>query len=743
MKKILAAILAAALFSGGAAPLAVGAFEGSSSDMGAPFSALASVVGENASHYRLENALAVDYGTVYRFRQVEGGADVFGGLVTLSMDREGNLLSSGGRYLPVGNPVYSLSEEEAEEVAEQYGEVLSARKIVYREEGSLSAYEFSTAESERLIVSAEDGEVLLNSPRVSFASVPVTARDALGNLVTFDAECDANGRYTLADRTRNIYTYRSQLTRPYASEGKPDFDEMAVSVFTSAVKAYDFYADGTYTGARRLGLDGNSDEIAGNASSRGEIPVYLIVHYGDRFENAMFSYDGGRRAGIIYVGDGDPYGTLYRQGAAVDVIAHEYQHGITEFIAGFVYLNESGALNEAFSDIFGSLIEGHELSEEDFWTIGENGVPEGSYGLRSMKSPAYPQRVTTADMVPPCNLGGNHDNHQCDNGGVHWNSTVVSHIQSEIYEQMPAFFTRERVGKLWYATLCTLGENATFSDFAHAFLRAASDLRYPSEALGAIRSALYRSGLLMQGSEDDMKIVRFEDHDGAEIASYAVDLYGEVTPPDPPVRAADEKFTYTFTGWDREPHEWRLVRSDMVVRAQYEAALRSYPVRFYSRDGVLLSEQTVLYGSAAAPPDPPEVASDERYLYRFSGWGGDVDNITGETEFTAEYESVPKEYVVTLYSNGKEYGTLKAGYEEVVAPPEIFTSAFSFRVFDGWYLDETYAARATRVTVRGDLVLYAKWKIAPAPVLFTVAGATALLAGAGAITILILRKKKK
>ena len=55
-------------------------------------------------------------------------------------------------------------------------------------------------------------------------------------------------------------------------------------------------------------------------------------------------------------GDGD--GVLFTDFTkSLDVIAHELTHGVTEFTAGLVYHNQSGALNESVSDVFGSLVK--------------------------------------------------------------------------------------------------------------------------------------------------------------------------------------------------------------------------------------------------------------------------------------------------------------------------------------------------------------------------------------------------
>lgn len=82
------------------------------------------------------------------------------------------------------------------------------------------------------------------------------------------------------------------------------------------------------------------------------------------------SVDGGGLPLIASVNSTDPsscpnafwsnqqhYAAFCAGMAVDDVIAHEYAHGLTEFTANLVYQNQSGQLNESFSDIFGELVD--------------------------------------------------------------------------------------------------------------------------------------------------------------------------------------------------------------------------------------------------------------------------------------------------------------------------------------------------------------------------------------------------
>ena len=70
-------------------------------------------------------------------------------------------------------------------------------------------------------------------------------------------------------------------------------------------------------------------------------------------------------------GDGDVFSPL---GAALDVVAHELTHGVTDFTSDLIYFNESGALNEGLSDIFSAAAEAWIDGgiNDDTWKLGED-----------------------------------------------------------------------------------------------------------------------------------------------------------------------------------------------------------------------------------------------------------------------------------------------------------------------------------------------------------------------------------
>ncbi len=193
--------------------------------------------------------------------------------------------------------------------------------------------------------------------------------------------------------------------------------------------------------------------------------LIATVHYGNRYNNAFWN---GTQ---MVFGDGD--GTLFnRFTIAIDVIAHELAHGVTAHTANLKYRNQSGALNESVSDVFGSLVKQRSLGQtaaQADWLIGAGLFTAAVQGvaIRSMKAPgtAYDDPVLGKDPQPAHMR--DYVNTSSDNGGVHINSGIPN---KAFYHAAVALGGKawERAGNIWYQTLLDsrLSTTAQFQDFA-------------------------------------------------------------------------------------------------------------------------------------------------------------------------------------------------------------------------------------------------------------------------------------
>jgi len=237
------------------------------------------------------------------------------------------------------------------------------------------------------------------------------------------------------------------------------------------------------------------DVLGRNSLDNAGMELISSVHYGVGFDNAF--WDGSQ---MVY---GDGSGRIFQLGAltrAVDVIGHELTHGVTEFTAGLVYSKQSGALNESFSDVFGSLVKQYSLKQtaaDASWLIGEGTlVTKLGLALRSMKSPgtAFAGDHQPADMQHYVDLPDD-NNPANDNGGVHINSGIPNRA---FYLAAMALggSAWEKAGKIWYNALTTkLGAHTQFAEAAQFTIDSAGELFGTAEQ-AAVRSAWTEVGVL-------------------------------------------------------------------------------------------------------------------------------------------------------------------------------------------------------------------------------------------------------
>lgn len=141
--------------------------------------------------------------------------------------------------------------------------------------------------------------------------------------------------------------------------------------------------------------------------------IRSTVNYGEQYANAF--WNGGQ---MVY-GDGDGY-SFTSLSASLDVVAHEIGHAVTQYTSNLIYQGQSGALNEAFSDILGTAAEYYYQSEQFDWMIGEEcWTPSlAGDGMRYMYDPVADGQSRDHYKSRYTGVG--------DNGGVHINSGIVN-----------------------------------------------------------------------------------------------------------------------------------------------------------------------------------------------------------------------------------------------------------------------------------------------------------------------------
>jgi hypothetical protein len=151
---------------------------------------------------------------------------------------------------------------------------------------------------------------------------------------------------------------------------------------------------------------------------------------------------------------------------SLDVMGHEASHGFIQGTANLIYNAHSGALNEAFADIFGVYFEFYMhkkykyLIGEGDWFVGEDLYTNGRY-LRSMKDPSK------GSCPQPCMYKGRYycdPNSKFDNGGVHINSGIVNYC----FYLLSQFIQIDECFSIFFRCLAKLRQNSDLFDFRDA-----------------------------------------------------------------------------------------------------------------------------------------------------------------------------------------------------------------------------------------------------------------------------------
>ncbi|HDR8171917.1 TPA: M4 family metallopeptidase [Bacillus thuringiensis] len=470
------------------------------------------VSGDKGVDYKvLQKRGSYDGTTLVRMQQIYEGKEVYGHQLTAHVDKKGIIKSVSGDSAQnlakedLKNPI-NLSKEEAKQyIYTKYGKDITfisepeVKEVIFVDENngqSSNAYQVTFAAatpnyvSGTYLVNAQNGDMLKNmvqesdlkvseehveslkeTKKSNFISLTGTGIDDVGITRTFGISEQSNGKYALADYTRGqgIETYDVNY-RDITFEGRyyPGIlatststtfnDPKAVSAHFIATKVYDFY----------------KDKYKRNSFDNKGKKVVSVVHAWDSGETDdpknwgnAFSANINNVSMLIY---GDP------MVKAFDIAGHEFTHAITSSESNLEFSGESGAINEALSDIMGTAIEKYINNGEFNWTIGEQ---SGSV-LRNMTNPSA---VKFFDGVPyPDDYSKYSDLNGEDNEGVHFNSSIINKVAYLIAKGgTHNGVTVNGIGEdkmfdiFYYANTDELNMTSNFSELRLACLKVASN----------------------------------------------------------------------------------------------------------------------------------------------------------------------------------------------------------------------------------------------------------------------------
>lgn len=401
--------------------------------------------------------------THIRLQQRYRGLRVIGGRMIVHMQKE-RVIGVNGNFVPEinvdENP--ALTADAALAIAAQKVE---SPQIAQHSEPELVV--FTTKEqsprlawSRQVEFASQDGVPQIEEIFADAETGELLARHPLVKTAKFRKVYDANNTFSLPG------TLRWQETSPWWSWFFLDPAEKGAAIGTG--QTYDFYH-------AVFGRDSYN-----NAGAQ----LISTVHYGSNLNNAYWSSTNHQ---MMY-GDGD--GVKFAPfSLALDVTAHELTHAVTDSTADLVYSGESGALNEAMSDIFAECTEKYINGAPD-WLIGEDVYTPGVAGdaLRYMYDPVLddpqisdPDLISSRDYYPDRYLGGK------DYGGVHINSGIAnlafylltvggSHPRGKTTNVVPGIGISKAQQIFYRALTVYMDPDDSFLDARSKTIKAAADL---------------------------------------------------------------------------------------------------------------------------------------------------------------------------------------------------------------------------------------------------------------------------
>jgi Zn-dependent metalloprotease len=411
--------------------------------------------------------------THVKFAETLKGLPVFGAEYVVHSDASGNVVGMNGHLakddanLP-RNPTVDAATATARASAEAgivNGRTLGASSLTYviNEKGNaflawMTRVEYVSAQGpqvDKIFADASnDGDLILTAPENKYlksrqtytanngTTLPGTLRISEGGALTGDAAIDAAHNYA-----GNVYDYYKTV------HNRDSYDNAGATIKSSA-------------------------------------------HYSTSYNNAFWN---GTQ--MVY-GDGDGT-TFIALSRALDVDAHELTHAVTERTANLTYSNESGALNEATSDILGNSCEAYSKNggtpNANTWKVGEDIYTPNTAGdaLRYMNNPT--QDGSSKDYYPERYTGTS------DNGGVHSNSGIANLVYYLMVMGGPHPRAKTAVNvtplsatsstsldmaqRIWYRALTVYFTSSTnFQGARTATVQAATDL-YGAAAAASVTSA--------------------------------------------------------------------------------------------------------------------------------------------------------------------------------------------------------------------------------------------------------------
>jgi Zn-dependent metalloprotease len=441
--------------------------------------------------------------TMVKFRQAFNKIPVYGSLVTVEIDRKNRCLGinsslgtpKGVRHIAKIAPekVLAVAAKASGQPRSQLTNTPQLHYYFHPDDGTWRlAYIVENVRQRKrkpladgggdallkdYVVDAHSGRLLAALPRTStMASVKERALDGRHTQRLIVVEKKSGGRRELRDAVLNVTTYDFGFKDPSRQSRLLPGAIAAAPPTPWAVEAVAAHANGAEVARflravlKRNNIDNRGGEMISSVNCWDRVDGVWPAR---EWKNAFWN-----ETQMVYGQVKFPDGSFYSIANMLDVVGHEMFHGVTDHTARLEYRTQPGALNESYSDIFGTIIANFRKPIGRWqWDIGTGFDGRGTV-LRSMKDPTrHDQPKLMRDFItasPPYTYDRNDYGHVHDNSGIH--NFAAYRVMTARSAGKYVFKARELAALFYVALTQHLSRTSLFIDSRRAVIQAATTL---------------------------------------------------------------------------------------------------------------------------------------------------------------------------------------------------------------------------------------------------------------------------
>jgi Zn-dependent metalloprotease len=291
--------------------------------------------------------------------------------------------------------------------------------------------------------------------------------------------------YEMYDRERKIRTNTANETdkldgTPIVSSSTSEWGQDEVGAHYNLAVVYEYYKN-------ILSWESFDDK---------GMEINITVGYREKKDeaycNAMWYSRPSSSGGFFlkYI-EGIAFGSALPFSSVLDIVAHEYTHGVEKYLIGLNRKGEAGALKETYADILGNFVEMSVRDRDGWvdssWIIGKEleGPVRDLRDPHRFEDPAWVGDPYYKNPNPPEGF----DQDKNDNGGVHANSTIISHAAYLMHTDGGGVFDSDTLAKLWFKSLAGMPKDAKFTECRAQWERIGKVYKMTEDEFQCVRNA--------------------------------------------------------------------------------------------------------------------------------------------------------------------------------------------------------------------------------------------------------------